>query len=234
MNPEDVCDPNTPSQQTPLDALRIFAIQKFSIQGDLAHYELYTRTGLLTIFWHGQQQEQNVVLMTGGALGGLLGPGNGVYHKLGDALSNKGIGAMRVACRHPGQLAPCVLDIIAAMQLAVGNGAKNFILVGHSFGGAVVIQAAVAMPQLVKGVVTLATQSAGCEGARGLQGRPFLLIHGANDEILPLSSSEMVQSFAGCGELVVLPNSGHLLQEDEGELYNVLFEWIKNTITSIL
>lgn len=226
MNQNDVNDRQTHSQETPLDLLKIFAMQKFPISEHLIHYELYARTGLITILWHGEQQAQNVVLMTAGAFGGLLGPGNGVYHKLGDAFSDKGIGVMRVACRHPGQLSPCVFDVIAAIQLAVGNGARNFVLVGHSFGGAVVIQAAIAMPQFVKGVVTLATQSAGCEGAKGLQGRPLLLIHGGKDQILPLSSSKMVQEFAGGGELVVLPNSGHLLQEDEEELYHRLLEWI--------
>jgi pimeloyl-ACP methyl ester carboxylesterase len=63
----------------------------------------------------------------------------------------------------------------------------------------------------VKGVVTFATQSAGCEQADELSGRPMLMFHGDRDELLPPQASEMVRFIAGAGELVLLPGEGHLL-----------------------
>ena len=36
---------------------------------------------------------------------------------------------------------------------------------GHSFGGAVAVAVGVGLPEHIAGVVTFATQSAGCEGA---------------------------------------------------------------------
>jgi pimeloyl-ACP methyl ester carboxylesterase len=72
---------------------------------------------------------------------------------------------------------------------------------GHSFGGAVAIRVAVGLSEMVAGVVTFATQSAGCEVAGGLQGKPLLMFHGDNDSILPAEASEMVRTIAGYGDL---------------------------------
>src|SRR4029077_2865309 len=80
-----------------------------------------------------------------------------------------------------------------------------------SFGGAIAVRTACALGDPVKGVITFATQSAGCEQAEELNGRPFLLFHGDRDELLPVQASEMVRFIAGCGELLVLPGEGHLL-----------------------
>ena len=77
-----------------------------------------------------------------------------------------------------------------------------------------------------RGVVTLATQSAGCEVASELGDTPLLLFHGTNDEILPPETSAMVQMLAGHGEIVLLPGDGHLLSESAAELRDRLVEWI--------
>ncbi len=53
---------------------------------------------------------------------------------------------------------------------------------------AVAVRTAVVMPGSVVGVVTLATQSAGCEVAGALDGRALLLFHGERDELLPPTS----------------------------------------------
>src|SRR5581483_3566392 len=54
------------------------------------------------------------------------------------------------------------------------------------------------------------SQSAGCEHADELAGRPLLMFHGDRDELLPVQASEMVRFIAETGELVVLPGEGHL------------------------
>jgi pimeloyl-ACP methyl ester carboxylesterase len=73
--------------------------------------------------------------------------------------------------------------------------------------------------------VTLATQSAGCEEAERLAGTPVLLFHGDNDELLPPQASELVQMLTG-GELVVFPDTGHLLTQAAAELRERLGSWI--------
>jgi pimeloyl-ACP methyl ester carboxylesterase len=76
------------------------------------------------------------------------------------------------------------------------------------------------------GVVTFATQSAGCELAGGLQDLPLLLFHGERDEILPIEASEMVQMIAGAGELVRLPGDGHLLAKSDAIIWDRLEDWL--------
>jgi pimeloyl-ACP methyl ester carboxylesterase len=186
--------------------------------------------GLLTLLWHGPPDAEAVAIMGGGAMGGLLGPADGLYHDLGVALAERGIGTVRVGYRRPNDLEACVLDMGAAAELTSRTGAERFVTVGHSFGGAVAVNAGLAMPPVVKGVVTLSTQSAGCQMAAGLGGRPFLLFHGDRDEILPVAASETVRMMAGYGDLVIMEGTGHLLTEVGAELRARLVEWIPEVL----
>ncbi|HVM10187.1 MAG TPA: alpha/beta hydrolase [Acidimicrobiales bacterium] len=213
----------------PFDFLRSLAIQEVEVTPTFRHVEIYTLGGLLTLLWHGTRDETRCVVMGGGAMGGLLGPADGSYHDLGDAFASQGIGVIRVGYRQPNDLDECTLDMAAAVDLASRAGAERFVTVGHSFGGAIAVRTAIALPTMVAGVVTLATQSAGCEQAERLYGTPMLLIHGDRDEILPVMCSEVVNELAGGqGELVVLPGAGHLLnQSGAGDaLRRKLLEWI--------
>lgn len=109
--------------------------------------------------------------------------------------------------------------------MARDAGAERVVVMGHSFGGAVAIRTAVVMPVSVVGVVTFATQSAGCEVAAALAGRPLLLFHGDRDELLPPESSHMVQAIAGAGEVVMLQD-GHLMAKSDDVLDERLDEWL--------
>jgi pimeloyl-ACP methyl ester carboxylesterase len=164
-------------------------------------------------------------------MGGLLGPADGLYHDLGVALAAQGIATVRVGWRAPNDLERCTHDLLAAMELAVRRGARSAITVGHSFGGAVAVRAGVLADDIVTGVVTLATQSAGCEVADRLAGRPVLCLHGDADELLPPMCSELVAGLSG-GELVVLPGAGHLLTQAGPELRTRLLEWIPATLAA--
>jgi hypothetical protein len=144
-------------------------------------------------------------------MGGLLGPSGGLYQRLGESLPEAGVGVMRVGYRRPNDLDRCTVDLCAAIDLAARGGARRAVTMGHSFGGAIAVRTACALGDPVAGVVTFATQSAGCEEAEEINGRPLLLFHGDRDELLPVQASEMVRFIAGTGELVVLPNEGHLL-----------------------
>jgi pimeloyl-ACP methyl ester carboxylesterase len=215
-----------PSVTTPLESLGIMAVQSKAITDDLDHVELFSPKGLLTLLWHGPRDAHDVVLLCGGALGGLLGPADGLYHDLGTVFAQIGIGTIRVGYRRANDLDACIVDTVAAAELAGRSGASSFVTVGHSFGGAVAINAAVTLSSHAAGVVTLATQSAGCEQADLLGDTPLLLLHGDRDEILPVSSSQVVRMIAGSGELVVFPGTGHLFTQVDHELRERLVRWI--------
>jgi alpha/beta superfamily hydrolase len=195
----------------PLDLLDALGVQEAELAPGLRHLELFTMRGLLTILWHGPRDAAHVVVAGGGAMGGLLGPAGGLYQRLGEALAERGVGTLRVGYRRPNDLDACTIDMCAAVDLASRGGTRDAVTMGHSFGGAIAVRTACALGDPVKGVVTFATQSAGCEEAEELNGRPLLLFHGDRDELLPPEASEMVRFIAGSGEFVVLPGEGHLL-----------------------
>ena len=206
--------------------LEPLAVSEVAITPALHHVEVYTLKGLLTLLWHGPRDTPRVVITGGGGMGSLLGPARGIYHDLGVQFALDDIATIRVGYRQPNHLPRCVHDFAAAADLAVQGGAKAVVTVGHSFGGAVAIQAAIAFGALARGVVTLATQSAGCEDAEQLGDTPLLLCHGDRDEILPAQTSEVVRMIAGQGELVIYPGAGHLLDEARDDLRELLFRWI--------
>lgn len=217
------------SQGGPWERLGPLARQSVQVTASLAHVEVYTFSGLLTMLWHGSPTAERVVICVGGAMGGMLGPADGLYHDLGIALADHDVGVIRVGYRRPNDIDACVHDVLAAADLACRQGAERLVTIGHSFGGAVAVQAGVAMGSWCAGVVTLATQSAGCEGAGGLgeAGVPILLLHGDRDEILPAFASHAVHALTGGhGDLEILPGTGHLLSEVGPQLRERLLTWV--------
>ncbi len=219
-------------EHTPLSKLGVLAKQTVRYDNHLDHVEIYTMRGLLTILRHGPINATEVVVCVGGAMGGLLGPDGGVYHQLGQALANYGIGVQRLSYRQPNDLQACVHDTLATIEMASQQGAKRFMLLGHSFGGAVVVQTAALLPaETVPAVVTFATQSGGCEVADQLGDRNLLFFHGTSDTILPHYSSEMVQMLAGTGEVVLLDGADHLLHPAGPEVLDRLLAHIPAVFT---
>jgi len=211
---------------TPLESLGSLAALEVETGPGQRHIEIYTMEGLLSLFRHGPLDAENVLLMVGGAMGGVLGPAEGLYYDLAQTFATLGIGSIRVGYRKPNDLGHCLHDAAAAADLATRSGGRRFITMGHSFGGAVAINAGVAFRDHCAGVVTLSTQSAGCENADALGSTPLLLMHGDKDEILPMMASQMVQMIAGQGQVVILPGAGHLLTEAADELRQHLGAWI--------
>jgi hypothetical protein len=216
----------TDSPRAPLELLEALTVQEVAIAPDFHHLEIYTMRGLLTLLWHGPTDAEQVLVTCGGGMGSLLGPADALYHDLGVGFAEQGIGTIRVGYRKPNDLSRCVHDVTAAADLAGRRGARRFVVMGHSFGGAVAIQTGAVLGKHCRGVVTLSTQSAGCEIAPELNDTPLLLFHGTDDEILPPQTSAVVQALAGHGEVVVLPGAGHLLSEASAEIRERLIEWI--------
>lgn len=209
-----------------LASLQVFARSSVTLAPRLDHVEIYTSHGLLTVFAHRADAPRAAIVTCGGAMGGVLGPGHGLFHVIGDRWSRREVSVYRVGFRIPNDLDRCAHDVACAVEMAIGDGAERVVVMGHSFGGAVAVRVAVVMTAEVAGVVTFATQSAGCEVAAALAGRPLLLFHGDRDEILPLQASEMVRLIAGAGELVVLPGDGHLLGRSDDVMLERLDEWL--------
>lgn len=211
---------------TPLGRIGVLAVQDVRVTPTLRHLEVFSRSGLLTVLWHGPPDAETALVAVGGAMGGLLGPANGLYQRLGDVLGEQGIATLRVSYRQPNDLDACTIDAGAACEMAMAEGARRIVVMGHSFGGAVAVRCAAFAGDVVAGVVTLSTQSAGCEIAPMIADRELLLIHGGRDEILPVWASEVVREMAGTGELIVHPSAGHLLLECEAELNDTVPAWV--------
>ncbi len=219
-----------PTDPTALEALVAFATVDVEVAPGVSLREAYTQRGLHTVLQHhvpdGIEHAGAALVLCGGAVGGLHGPGRSVYQQLGERWSARGVPVLRVGYREPNNLDLCAHDLAVGVELARDAGAARVVVAGHSFGGAVAVRTAVVMTGTVAGVVTFATQSAGCEVAAGLMGRPLLLLHGADDEILPPECSEMVAALAGVGETVVLPDTGHGLAGADDTILERLDRWL--------
>ena len=141
--------------ETPLDALGIMASQQAILGPNLRQVEMYTRRGLLSLLWHEPDAvAQKVgVVMVGGAMGGTLGPGDSLFHALGEALVAVGVPSIRLSYRKPNDMDSCCVDTAAAVQLLVGSGADAVVIMGHSFGGAVAIRVAVGLSEMVLSLI---------------------------------------------------------------------------------
>src|SRR5947207_1455233 len=81
------------------------------------------------------------------ALGSLLGPAGGLFHDLGVSLArDHQIATMRVGYRRPNDFEACALDVAVAVDMAARKGGERFVVMGHSFGGAVAVAVGVALP----------------------------------------------------------------------------------------
>ena len=218
--------------QTPLEVLGIMGTSQAQLSLTLRQIEMYTMRGLLGILWHEPAgAARNVgVIMVGGAMGGTLGPGDSLYHALGETLVSRGIPSIRLSWRKPNDMDACCVDLAAAVQMMVGTGADRVVLMGHSFGGAVAVRVAVGLSEMVAGVVTFATQSAGCEVAGGLQGKPFLLFHGDSDSILPAEASEVVRAIAGHGDLRIMEGDDHLLSRSHDVMHRDVLAFLEDVL----
>lgn len=214
------------SPRPPLDMLGAIGKSDAELDEHSRVIEIYTMEGLLRIWWFGETGATDVVLMCGGAMGGVLGPGRSLYFTLGRQMAAQGRAAMAVDYRKPGDLGRCLLDVCAATDLAMRNGAERFAILGHSFGGAVAIQAAGTFPGATAGVITFATQSGGCEEAERMGQVPLLLLHGGRDTILGPENSSMVQMLAGHGEVRLFPEADHLMADAADELEAIVGPWI--------
>ncbi len=188
--------------------------------------KLNTERGIIHCRYY-QTDTNSAAIYVGGIGGGFDTPSNELYPYLSTKLQLEGISSLRIRFRNPRSLEESAYDVIAGIEFLENEGISQIALVGHSLGGAVVIQAAVDSKS-VKTVVTLATQSYGSDIVKDLsENTSILLIHGNDDSVLPASCSRTIYGIAHePKERVLLSGNGHCLEESADEVKKIAHEWI--------
>lgn len=205
--------------------LDLIDVQSLPLGSDRAHVILSTSNGEIECMFRPAEGPRGVVWVCG-ALGGFDGPSFGIFATLSQTLQNEGISSLRLNYRFPGDFDQCVLDVLVGVHFLQQKGVDNVALVGHSFGGAVVIMAGTMSPQ-VKTVVGLSSQTLGAQRVNELSPRPLLLIHGERDRNLSVRCSQDIHRWANePKELVIYQDCGHFLRECHQELHDLLKGWL--------
>ena len=190
---------------------------------------LRTDRGAVECRFHPAPTGDAAVVWVFGAGGGLGGPAGGLYPRLAGQLQlvPDGVASLRLDYRRPADLAECVLDVLAGVAYVGTRGRTRAVLVGHSFGGAVVISAGAASSRVIA-VAALSSQTYGTGAVGSLAPRPLLLLHGSADEVLPERASRDIYARAGQPKrLVLYPGCRHGLDECRQELDRDLLAWIR-------
>ncbi len=196
----------------------------------LERLRLLTDAGAVECRWHPAPAGNAAVLWVFGAGGGLGGPAGGLYTRLGQQLRPRGVASLEVAYRHPGRLGECVQDVLLGLAWLAGEGRRQVALVGHSFGGAVVITAGAASEAVIA-VAALSSQARGTEAAAALSPRPLMVMHGTDDEILPdACSRDIYERARQPKELILYPGCRHGLDQCREELDRDLAGWLERVI----
>lgn len=233
-NPSEPDPSDAPSEFNPPDAPSEFdndltlQIRNVSAEpqpdSDSVDLTLHTSRGELRALLDVAEGESGAVVYCDGAMSGpheVLGPGDKVFQTLARALVPRGVTSLRLFYRYAGEFEEAVLDVLAACSFLKGVGADRVALVGHSFGGAVVIKAGQLAP-LVTGVAALSSQLFGTHQVEQL-GKPLLLVHGSDDAVLSVQSSEDIHRRAlDPKRLVIVDGAGHALREGARQLYDEL------------
>lgn len=195
--------------------------------------DLTTARGAVPCAYHAVRGATGAVLAVGGTDGGLDGPADALYPDLGADLAVGGTAMLRLDFRlrtAPGSVPEGVFDVQAGLAFLRAEGITRIGLVGHSFGGAVVIDAAVEAADVVT-VATLATQTAGAQRVTELAPRPLLLIHGLDDIRLSPDCSRLLYQRAGEPKrLELLTGARHSLRQSREEVRRLLIEWFTATL----
>ncbi len=193
---------------------------------------LATDRGEIRAILHRAPNSTKGVIWVCGARGGFGGPGPGLYAQLAQEFTAQGITSLRLDYRIPNELPECAMDLLAGVACLEDMGHDPVVVVGHSFGGAVVV-AAGALSRHVAGVVSLSPQTYGANMAGLVSPRPMLIVHGKADTRLPYSCGMQVYDWADePKQLVLYDGAEHRLEECRDELAGLLTEWIPTTLNA--
>lgn len=187
--------------------------------------EIRTSRGAVRGVLHHADGARGAAVLVSGAGGGLAGP-SGVYEDLAERLRADGLMALRLDYRRPNDLAECAHDALAALDALGRRGMEKAVLVGWSFGGAVVISAGAQSEETV-GVATVASQTYGTHDVGRLSPeKSLLLIHGTADKTLPADLSRQLYARAGePKEFVLYTGDGHGIERHRAQMLEKLHAW---------
>jgi alpha-beta hydrolase superfamily lysophospholipase len=205
--------------------LRITGIEPGPEVAGARWLQIQTTRGPIPMIIHSAAEPGRAALCVSGAIGGYDGPSM-LYAKLGLNLPKHGMSIARINYREPNEFGECVLDAMAALAFLKGTGYQRAAIIGHSFGGAVAINAGTLSPT-VSTVIAISSQLAGAHTVGELAPRPLLLIHGTADTILSHQCSEMLYERAGEPKTMKLyPGAGHLMIEARKEMTELVSDWL--------
>ncbi|MCY3920820.1 MAG: alpha/beta fold hydrolase [Chloroflexi bacterium] len=203
---------------------------------DSSERAISSERGPIAVRWHpAVAGARGAVVCVGGFDGGFEGPAEGIYADFAQELPKRGIGVLRLDFRiktSPGPIEDGTFDLLAGVGWLEQLGIERVALIGHSYGGAIVIRAA-ARSDSVVGTCALSTQTMGIEPdeVRSLAPRSLLLVHGGADWRLPPRLSEWVYSIAGEGsELHILDGATHSLRQRRDELWLLAVDWLDRVL----
>ncbi len=191
-----------------------------------------TDRGSMDAILHRAPDADQAVVWVCGARGGFGGPGPGTYARMAEQFAGSGITSLRLDYRSPNDVVECALELLAGVSYLKGTGHEPVVVVGHSFGGAVVI-AAGANSSHIKGVVALSPQTHGAGMAGKVAPRRLLVVHGKADSRLPYTCAQQIYDWAkDPKELVLYEGAEHRLEECRDDLESLLGRWIPETLAA--
>lgn len=207
--------------------LSIVGVEPGELSAGAQPITIRTTRGEIRLILHAAANRGRAVVCVSGAHGGLDGPA-ALYPRLGLKLPPIGLSVARVDYREPGEFGECLLDTMAALSFLRGLGHQRVTLIGHSFGGAVAINAGTLGPAVAT-VVAISSQLGGAHVVAELAPRPLLLVHGSDDTVLSPQSSQALYERAGEPKVLKLfPGADHGLAQVGDELLELVAAWIVN------
>ena len=190
-----------------------------------------TNRGDFNAILHRARDADQAVIWVCGARGGFGGPGPGTYARMSERFTGEGITSLRLDYRYANDVFECALDLLAGVAYLKGTGHKPVVVVGHSFGGAVVI-AAGANSDHIKGVVALSPQTYGAGMAGQISPRKLLVVHGKADSRLAFACGQQIYDMANePKQLVLYEGAEHRLEECRDDLEELLGNWIPEALS---
>ena len=225
------------AEEQPQSVEQIMAIREVENidlpDGDIGEgLRFQTNRGSMDAILHRAPNADQAVIWVCGARGGFGGPGPGTYARMAQQFAGNGITSLRLDYRMPNDVFECALDLLAGVTHLKDTGHQPVVVVGHSFGGAVVI-AAGANSSHIKGVVALSPQTFGAGMAAKVAPRKLLVVHGKADTRLPFSCGQQIYDMAKePKELVLYEGAEHRLEECRDDLETLLGRWIPETLAA--
>ena len=193
------------------------------------HLTINTTRGPIPMIFHPAAEPRRAALCVSGAMGGVDGPSK-LYVRMAEELPATGIAVARIDYRAPNEFGECMLDALAGASFLRAMRYERAALIGHSFGGAVAINAGTLASNITT-VIALSSQLAGAHVVAELAPRPLLLVHGTADTILPHESSEAIFDRAlEPKTLKLLPSADHRFTGFGDELWQIVSDWLTEKV----